>query len=398
MRLLFLTSRLPYPPNRGDRYRVFNFLKRLSADHEIELISLIEDESERVNAQRLTAYCRNVHAVPQSRRQSILTVVRNAWRQTPLQVSYYQSGAMRRKVDEVTAEASFDAVYVHLFRMAPYATRLRNIYRIVDLTDVISAEIKLSLPYRGLFSRALHAVEQARIERHERAVAEDCDEAWLISERDRQTLARSCPQANLHVVPNGVNPDQFHTTEDAAEPDSDQNLLLFVGNMSVLHNIDAARYLVNEILPLVHKSLPNVRVKVAGAEPAREVIALDRTPVVSVTGYVDDLNRALNEAAVFVAPLRFAAGVQNKVIDAMAAGRAVVTTGIVNQGIGAVPGRDLLVADEPAALAAHVVALCRDPDRRRNLGAAARLYAREHFQWDLVAERMRMIEASLRSA
>jgi len=388
MRLLFLTSRLPYPPDRGDRFRVFNFLKRLSAEHEITLVSFVEGGRDRLHKARLSEYCAAVHTVRQTRIQSILAVALNSWRAVPLQALYYRSGAMRRWVREIASTERFDAVYIHLFRMAQYADLFPDAYRIADLTDAISQEIERSLPYRQRLSRALYRIEQGRIERYERFVAKSSDEAWLVSERDRRVIARASPEANLIVIPNGVDADQFRPLSTVP----DNRALLFVGNMSVLHNIDAVLYFVRSILPKVQWHLPDVRLTVVGADPVRTIRALDEQPTVTVTGYVDDLNAVLNEAAVFVAPLRFAAGVQTKVIEAMAAGRPVVTTSVVNEGIRGVHGRDLLVADDADLFAEHVVALIRDSERRRKLGAAARRFAVERFRWETAVERMRVIE------
>jgi len=388
MRLLFLTSRLPFPPNRGDRTRVFNFIRTLSADHEIDLISFISRESECVHRRQVLSFCRAVHLVRIPPIQSALSAVFNAWRDLPLQVSYYRSQAMRRTIDAVVGASSFDAVYVHLFRMAPYAEHLRDAYRIVDLTDVISQEIKRSLPYRSLPSRILYAIEQPRIERYERLVAGACDEVWMVAERERRALAAACPEANVRVVPCGVDAGLFHPTE----ADDGMCRLLFVGNMCVPHNVDAAVYLVQDILPRVRAQLPDVRLTIAGADPVRVVRMLEKNPAVTVTGYVPDLNGLLNQTSVFVAPLRFGAGVQNKVIEAMAAGRPVVTTRLVNDGLRATPGRDLLVADDPGDLAGHIVTLCRDPLRRRQLGAQARRFVTRHYRWSCVSDRMRAIQ------
>lgn len=389
MRLLFLTSRLPFPPDRGDRLRVFNFIKHLSTEHEIVLASFIRSEKERVYSDRLSPYCRTVHLVRQGPLQSVLAVVRNVWRDIPLQALYYRSRAMRCKIDEIVASSSFDGVYVHLFRMAPYTAHLRSLYRIVDLTDAISREIQHSLSYRKGLSRFLYTFEQSRIERYERLVAEDCDEVWFISERDRRALARSSAHANTYVIPNGVDLDRFFPTPADVNP----NELLFVGNMRVLHNIDAVRYLIQEILPRVQAHVPEVHLTIAGADPVRSITALRKKPAVTVTGFVPDLNRMLNQASVFVAPLRFGAGVQNKVVEAMAAGKPVVTTPIVNEGLGAVPGRDLLVGDDAAALAGHIVSLCRDPSQRRHLGVAARRFVTRHYRWSGVVDRMRAVQA-----
>ena len=387
MRLLFLTSRLPYPPDRGDRYRVFNFLRRLSAEHEIALVSFVASESERRYASILSEYCTTVHTVHQTFLRSTLSVARNVWRQEPMQALYYRSRAMRRKLTEIAETQRFDVVYIHLFRMAQYAHLFPGAYRIVDLTDAISYEIGQSLPYRRGFSRLLYRIEQPRIQRFESEVAEESDEVWVISERDRRVLASLCPEANLYVVPNGIDTAALRPIPIQPDP----NRVLFVGNMGVPHNIDAVQHFADRILPLVLRQLPDVRFTVTGADPVQSIRALGDHPSVDVTGFVDDLNAALNEAAVFVAPLRFAAGVQTKVIEAMAAGRPVVTTRVVNEGIGAVPGRDLLVAEDAPSFAEEIVALCLDPERSREIGSAGRRFVADRFRWDAVAERIRLV-------
>ena len=133
----------------------------------------------------------------------------------------------------------------------------------------------------------------------------------------------------------------------------------------------------------------------AGADPGPEVQVLAGEPGVTVTGFVPDLNDALNSATVFIAPLRFAAGVQNKALEAMAAGRPVVTTNIVNQGLGAQPGRDLLIADDAGTIANHTIALLNDAGLRVRIGQAGRQFIMSRFSWDVVAQRVHAIEKSV---
>jgi len=393
MQLLFLTSRLPYPPNRGDRLRVFNFIRTLAGLHEIHLVSFIAGETERQNIEPLRKFCQTVQVVPLSSIQSALRVGVNLWRKQPLQTLYYRSGAMQELVDRTLAQANFDIIFVHLFRMAPYVTPYKNIYRVVDLTDVISQELMRSIPYRGWLSKLIYALELPRIEHYEHWVANHFEETWLISEHDRNLLAADCPKANIQVVRNGVDVESFHPTNEAEVPHS----LILVGHMGVFHNVDAAIYLVKEILPRVWKEFPNTTVKLVGAEPNRDVHTLSRIPRVKVTGFVPDLNAILNQTTVFVAPLRFAAGVQNKVLEAMAAGRPVVTSSLVNEGIMAQPERDLLIADSPEESAAAIIRLFHDAEFRLRLGKSAREFVKRNYRWDFAVERLRAIQGQKRN-
>ncbi len=269
--------------------------------------------------------------------------------------------------------------------------RTRNLYRIVDLTDVISTEVQRSLPYRGAFSRLLYSLERPRIGRYERWVADHFEETWLISAADRDALAAACPSANLRTITNGVDLEGLHPT--GAEPVPGR--IIFVGHMGVLHNIDAAELLARQVLPLVRRLVPEASLQIVGADPARRVQSLAALPGVEVTGFVPDLNNALNKAAVFVAPLRFAAGIQNKVLEAMAAGRPVITTPMVNEGLGAEPGEDLLLAESPASIAASLVELLPDAEARSRIGAAGRRFVSRTFSWDHAGRRMSEIEESL---
>lgn len=393
MRLLCLTSRLPFPPNRGDRLRAFHFIEHFSQQHELTLVSFIADEAERANIRPLEKFCQAVHVLKRSKVRSAVSTGLNIWRREPLQSLYYRDGAMQALIDKVAAEGGFDAAYIHLFRMAPYLVNHNNLYRIIDLTDVISQEVVRSLPYRPLFWRVVYGVERPRIEAYERYVAQHFEETWLIAEPDRRVLAAAVPGSNIRVVPNGVDLDRFKPL--GKEPGG--NALVFVGHMGVFHNVDAALFLAREILPRVQRELPDCRLTIAGAEPARIVQQLaEENPAVTVTGFVPDLNGCLNESAVLAAPLRFAAGVQNKVLEAMAAGRPVVTTSLVNEGIGAKPGKELFVADEPDEMAAQIVALFRQEKLRQTIGTAAREFVKLNFSWKYAVRRMEEIEASLK--
>ncbi|MFW6063465.1 MAG: glycosyltransferase [Chloroflexota bacterium] len=391
MRILCLTSRLPYPPHRGDRLRVFNFTRELARTHELHLVSFIARQEELEHLPSLHDHFRQVELVHQSPLRSALAAAGNAWRRDPLQVGYYRSRAMQRLVNDTLAAHNFDAVYVHLFRMTPYVARATHLYRIADLTDVISAEVSRSLAYRSPFWRLVYGVEGPRISAYERRVARTFEETWLVSEADRRILGAACPQANIRVVPNGVDVERFRPMGKAPRPNS----LIFVGHLRVFHNVDAATHLSEDVLPLIHRKVPDARLRLVGADPGPAVQQLAALPGVEVAGFVPDLNAALNEAAVFVAPLRFAAGVQNKVLEAMAAGRPVVTSSVVSAGLGAEPGEHLLVADDAAETAAHIVRLLGDERERVRLAVSGRGFVAANYRWDYVTERMAAIEREL---
>ncbi|MBN2147363.1 MAG: glycosyltransferase [Anaerolineales bacterium] len=390
MRILCLTARLPYPPNRGDRLRAYNFIKSLSRQHELHLLSFIASPAEREYLPPLQELCQTVQVVQKTPLQSALTTALNLWRSEPLQALYYRSAAMQRLVDSTLTAQEFKAIYIHLFRMAPYVEHHATHYRILDLTDVISREISLSLPYRGLLSRLLYRIEGPRIRRYEIHTADHFEETWLIAEADRALLAKSCPHANIRIITNGIDSAHFYPT---GQPRSEARIL-FTGHMGVPHNIDAACILAQRILPLVQQHIPHATLRLVGADPSPAVLAL-QSKSTSVTGFVPDLNRELNQAAIFAAPLRFAAGVQNKVLEAMAAACPVITTSIVNEGIRATAGHELFIANTAEETASQLVLLLQEPLLRQTVGQAAARFVKLHFSWDVVLHRLAEIEVNL---
>ncbi|MDX1413068.1 MAG: glycosyltransferase [Candidatus Promineifilaceae bacterium] len=388
MKLLFLTSRLPWPPDRGDRLRTYHLLRTFSKEHEIVLVSFVADRKEAEHLHEIEAYCRDIHIIHLPFWQSALSVALNIWRGTPLQLEFYRSRKMRMLVDKMLSKEKFQAAYIHLFRMTPYLMKNTQVYRVVDLTDLISQEISTSMPYRSRISRAIYNVELPRIASYERQVAEWADEAWLISDRDKFELETHCASNKLQTIPNGVNSETFYPMQVQQH----DLKVIFVGNLSVFHNIDALRYLVLEIMPLVREQEPECNFQIVGSGAGREVRSLVRKPGIEFSGFVADLNMALNKSTLFIAPLRFSAGIQNKVLEAMTTGLPVVSTSTVNAGLGAVAGRELLVADEARSLADEVVRLLRKPHLRREIGLAGRRFVERQFGWDIALRRMRDIE------
>ncbi|MCK4546638.1 MAG: glycosyltransferase [Candidatus Eisenbacteria sp.] len=382
MNILFLTSRFPYPPNRGDRVRTFNFLKRLSLDHDIQLLSFIQSEEELRGLPALEPYCR-VETVHLPRSRSYWNMLSRAGSALPFQTLYYESREMEHLIHTHTSNRRFDVVYIHLFRMAPFALALPGVPRILDLTDCISGELAASIPHRSWFLRRPLRMEADRIRRYETRVASGFDEVWTISEADRSEILRMAPGAPVHVVPNGVDESLY-----SADPSREGMRLGFLGNLSVPHNIDAARFLALEIMPRIRGAFADSQLELVGHGPTRMVRQLHGRNGTVVTGPVENLREWFESLAVFVSPLRFAAGVQNKILEAMAAGVPVVTTSHGNRGLAAGPEKEILVRDRPDDFAEAVISLLHDPAQAARLGQCGRSFVRDNFSWDAVAERV----------
>jgi glycosyltransferase involved in cell wall biosynthesis len=379
MRILFLTSRMPYPPVGGDRFRVYHVMRAAAeAGHAVHLLSFDLGREERNGS--LDEIARSVETVPLPRVLSWLRAAKALPGRFPLQAAYYRSRRMRERVEHAMHRVRPHVVVTHLFRMAPYALahvgggRARSI---LDLTDVISAGIERAIPFRHGLDRKLYEIEGPRIRSYESEIAPRFDECWVISPAEAAELARIAPKARVRVVPNGMSPSRLRAST-RREPAS----LLFLGNLEVFHNRDAARFLAREVFPRVRSAIPESTLAIAGKGSDLVRSWAERIPGVRVLGYVDDADEVMARASVFVAPHRFAAGVQNKVLQALSCATPVVTTSIVRNGLEPVPDGVIRVADDPDSLAAHVIALLRDPDGAAAVGHLGRAWVQSRFTWE----------------
>ena len=384
MRVVFLTSRMPYPPEGGDRFRVFHMLRTLSeAGHEVHLLTFARELPRNGTLAPLTRLVASMDIVPMPRLLSAFRSGAALLTEQPLQAAYYRSGRMAAAVTRRLQRVRPDVVYTHLFRMAPYALaemRHRRARWILDLTDVISEGIARSLPFRRGPDLWLYREEGKRIARYEAAVAPRFEETWVISEAERRCLSDRVPAAVVRVVPNGTGLEAI--PQRTARPPAK---ILFLGFHEVFHNRDAVRFLATDVFPRIRAEIPDATLVIAG-KSAETVAAWARGDGVRVVGHVPRVEDALAQATVFVAPHRFAAGVQNKVVQALAAGLPVVTTSVVRQGLDPIPEGVLSVADDAEAIAAKTVALIRDPASASLQAERARQWALSRFTWDVSLE------------
>lgn len=384
MRVVFLTSRMPFPPEGGDRFRVYHLIRAASeAGHEVHLVTFDQSVPTNGSIAPLKRLLASIRIVPLPRFLSTLRAAQALPERTPLQAAYYRSNRMREMVGEALERVRPDVVYTHLFRMAPYALERMRRHRarwILDLTDVISAGIERSLPFRSGPDLWLYREEMKRIGRYEAAISPRFDECWVICDAERRCLAEIAPEACIRVVPNGLGTEQFHPNGPR-----DPEKLLFLGYHEVFHNRDAVRFLVKEIFPRVRAAVPEASLDIAG-KGAETLGSWVQGDGVRVVGYVPRLEEALMRATVFVAPHRFAAGVQNKVVQALVSGTPVVSTPAVLLGLEPIPDGVMRVAKGPEAIAAHVVDLIRNPDEAAALGARGSHWARSAFSWQVALD------------
>lgn len=377
MRLLVAAPRFPWPLDKGDRLTVFRLLRYFAERHEVALVCFLEPGQQKDWVRHLPPNLARVELVPLGRAGAYGRTLAGLASSRPLQVHYYGARAMTRRLQEVAAGFRPDLIYAHTIRMAEHVTGL-------GVPSILAMQVSMALNYGRLarfasapWRRAAYRLEARRARSYEPGAARRFDRCLLISDADVGALGSPRP-ANLVVNPHGVDFEYFRPSGGQAEA----GRIIFTGNMAYPPNLDAAVWFAAEILPLVHLEVPEARLAVVGADPPPALRRLAADPTIEVTGRVPDLRPYLERAVVGIDPLRVGAGLQNKVLEGMAMGLPMVITSIANEGIGAVDGEEVVVADDPAAFAAAVVALLRDPDRCRALGRRARAAVERGWSWE----------------
>lgn len=390
MKILFLTPRLPFPPNRGDRLRYFNFAKVLSKKHELSLISFIGSKKELDHIKGYQGIFKNIETIPLPKWRSFVNMVLNIFSGLPLQVSYYDSKEMHERVETFLKDNKYDVVYTFHLRMAPYAKHIKTAYKILDLTDAVSLFLRRMIRHVNLILRPILYKEYLDTRRYETEIIKYFDESWLISSQDKEAINAGSSGSKLFVVPNGIDYDYF-TPNSSIEK---ENNILFVGYMGV-ESVKTVKYFIRNIFPAVKNAHPSAKFHIVGADPPPEILKLAKEDNIIVTGYVKDLRPYYNSASVLVAPMRFVAGVQNKILEAMSMEVPVVTSTMGNEGVDAVNGKNIFVEDDPNMFALRVVKLLENEDLRKKIAKNARFFVREKFSWNSVVERMDLIAKKL---
>jgi polysaccharide biosynthesis protein PslH len=386
MRILFLCHRLPYPPKRGGKIRPFNMIRHLARSHEVTVATLARSAAELAEGRDLASHCHEVHVGRISTAAGWARFALHAAGSFPSTFGYFHSPTLARTVRRLLATRDFDAILVHCSSMGPYVAGHRGCRKVMDFGD---ADSEKWLEYAGSAPVPLSAafrLEGRKVRRYECWLGSMFDACSVNAPREREILG-AYVTTPIHVIPNGVDLDYFRP----GRPPGQAHLplrLVFTGNMSYKPNVEAVRHLVAEILPRVRPTFADVELYIVGMDPTPAVRRLADGERVVVTGRVDDVRPFLDAAAVAVAPLRVARGLQNKVLEAMAMRVPVVASPAAFNGISAMAGRHLLVADGPDRFAAAVVEVLRDPARREQLAADGLDCVKRNHDWGTLLARL----------
>jgi sugar transferase (PEP-CTERM/EpsH1 system associated) len=376
VRVLFLVTRFPVPPWRGDQVRAYHHLRVLAARHQITCGALVlrpPPPAARVELEALGVGVEVVRLGLGGALPSLARAVLGDPR--PLQALLFARRRARARLRGLLGSGAFDVVHAQLVRSLPYLPATPAPPVVVDLIDALSETMGGRARHeRGLRARVL-AWEAARLRHAEASLLASGRPCLVVAERDRLALRGG---GAARVVPNGVDTAAFAYHEDGRP----RARLVFGGNLGYFPNVEAAAWLAREILPRVRTAVPEAELRLVGARPARAVRALAARPHVSLAAGVPAMAPELAAATVAVVPLRTGAGMQNKLLEAMAVGTPVVATPRAAGGLAVRPGEHLLVAEDADDLASAAIALLSNPARARAMARAARALVERRYRWE----------------
>jgi sugar transferase (PEP-CTERM/EpsH1 system associated) len=394
MKILWVKAGGLTPPDTGGKIRSYHILRELASRHAVTFFSFYAEHPGDTHP-RLTEVFKRVVCIPLQipiprSRGEAFHFARYMFSPLPYTVAKHSQRKVKAALGTLLKSESYDVIvcdFVVAGGIIPWAHPRPKIL----FTHNIEAQI-----WRRHFERAPNLLwkgiawgEYRKMRRYERFCLQKADHVLAVSENDKEEFARSIGRKGISVIPTGVDTDYFCPADGGAENPEE---LVFTGAMDWLPNVDAILYFARDILPLIRKKIPSVRITVAGRTPSPRLLALAESDKnIRVTGSVKDIRSFVREASVYVVPLRIGGGTRLKIFEAMAMGKAIVSTTIGAEGLPVTDGKEILIADEPQSFAEAVVSLLNHPERRRQLGSSARGLVECNYKWRSVTDQFEEI-------
>jgi sugar transferase (PEP-CTERM/EpsH1 system associated) len=379
LRILYLCHRLPYPPDKGEKIRAFHQIRALASHHKVSLLALSDGPLPDLGP--LEAICERVEVFPMNRSAAYVRAALGGLRPRPFSLSFFDSKELADRVRELARREHFDVTVVYCSAMAPYAALAPDVPAVLDMVDVDSAKWAQYARFAPLPLRPIYALEARRLRRYEVSLASRFQRVMLATGNETRLYKANAPAARAVTILNGVDVDFFQPFD---LPKAPHPTLVFTGQMDYFANVDGVSHFARQVFPRLRARYPEIELLIVGRAPVAAVRDLGELPGVQVTGAVGDVRPFLARAWVFVAPLRIAQGVQNKVLEAIASNLPVVCSERVLAGLadgGFRSGRDLLAATSDEGMERAVATLIDDESERQRLAESARQRLLATYHW-----------------
>ena len=381
--IIIITSRFPFPLDKGDKLRIYHQIKSLSQHHDIHLISLnTERKISNKIINELKKYCKKIHIIRIGTITKLLNVIRSFIKKEPLQVGYFYSKKAHEKIKSIIIQTKPDWCYAQLIRTAKYVRSENN--NIIDYMDAFSKGIERRITKFPLLFQPIINREYKVTKKYESEVFNDFKHHTIITSNDREYI-NHINRDKIHIIPNGVDTSYFQPKQDKIKKFD----VVFVGNMSYPPNIEAAIYLCEQVLPIIEQKYGQCNILIGGTNPHKRIQKLANKNV-TISGWVNDIREIYASGKIFAAPMFMGTGLQNKLLEAMAMGIPCVTTKLANKALLANKAQ-IIIADNKLDVANACVKILKNKNLANKLKHEALQLMKEKYDWRAINNNLNLL-------
>lgn len=389
MKILQLVPRIPYPPDTGAKIEYLNFARMLSPQNEIILVGFAESDITEQGIKFLKQFYSQIEIVPLPGDSIIKKIVLGLMSSVPYTMQKYYSQEMDNKLREIVKKQPIEIVRIDQMHLANYDQCFTNIPVVLRKHNIDATIMKrLYLTEKRPHIRFYAKLQWKKLIEYERRTCQRFQQCVMITRDDEKELQSLCPGAKTSVIPCGIDVDKYPVRKKNRGA---TKRITFLGSMDWLPTEDAMLYFLQEIFPILVRKIPDLQFYMIGKLPSNRVLKLCKSPQIVVTGYVDSVLPYLEETDVFVVPLRIGSGMRIKILEALCMGIPIVSTAIGMEGIEAVPGKDLLVADTPEDFAKAVIHVMETPVVAGELSQHGRQVIQEKYSIPVVGSQWKKL-------
>jgi len=390
MKILMLTPYLPYPLLSGGQIRTYNLLKKLANKHEVTLFSLIKNEEEKKYIPELKKYCAKVQVFKRTEKPFTLNnIFKTAISSYPFLVIRNHAPQIITAVEEELLSQEYDLIHAETFYMMPH----------IPKTTIPTILVEQTIEYLGyesyakkapFFLRPILKIDINKIRHWEKFYWKACDTLIVMSEEDKKYIGKEIGESKkIEVVANGVD---THWFEEIKKKTPKIPTILSVGTFKWLPNVEAVKFLVTKVWPLVKKELPNAQLKIVGNAPTSDVYAYEKNdPSIKVIGRIPDIRDAFATSNILMAPVFSGKGTRYKVLEAMASGTPIVATTTAVEGLEVKNGEHVMTNNTPEGMAKLAVELLNDQEKIKNMAKIGKKFVKDNYDWSLISHKLDMI-------
>lgn len=397
MRILFLSQIVPYPPHGGVLQRGYNIIREIAQRNEVHLLAFVHPNilrtPEDVHRSRdaLKSFCCSVEYFSlwpkRSRLDNFLALGAGLVLPEPFSAIAHRSAAFAQSIHEIVAEHAIDLVHCDTIALARFMSGAPGIPCVLTHHNIESQLMARRAAVESWPGSLYLSMQSRKLVAYEKSMSPRFDVNVMMSEIDAERIRQLAPGVETAVVPNGVDVGYFSPRQGKEEV-----ALIYTGGLSMFANRDAVTHFVERIWPVIKAARPDVRFHIVGRDPPPELLQYaERDTGLQVHGYVDDIRPLVAKAAVYVVPIRVGGGTRLKVLDALAQGKAIVSTSVGCEGIDVSHGKNILIEDDPDAFARQVIVLLNDSRRRKELGMEARRLATLRYNWSSIGDQLNQV-------